>query len=162
MSDLMMKKINDLWANRQTGLPFKNKEEALILASIVEKEISVKSEGGIIASVFINRLKKGMRLQSDPTVIYALSEGKGKLDRLPLRKDLQIDSPFNTYVYGGLPPQAICSPSQESLKAVLNPENTDYFYFVADGSGGHVFAKTLDEHNKNVAAWRKINKNKTP
>lgn len=162
MSSLMMKKINDLWINRQPGLPLKNKEEALILASIVEKESSVKSEGPIIASVFINRLKKGMRLQSDPTVIYALSEGKGKLERLLLRKDLQIDNPFNTYFYSGLPPQAICSPSEKSIKSVLNPEDTDYFYFVANGNGGHVFAKTLEEHNKNVASWRKINKNKKP
>lgn len=154
--------LSGLWPQRQRGLPIDTMHEAVTLASIVEKETAVADERDKVAGVFINRLQKGMRLQSDPTVIYALTDGKpeedgkGPLGRRLLRKDLQIDSPYNTYKYAGLTPGPICNPGKESLEAVLNPQEHDYIYFVADGSGGHAFARTLDEHNKNVAAWRKI------
>ena len=136
--------------------------DVINLAAIVEKETAVASERGRVAGVFINRLNKGMRLQTDPTVIYALTqgkpenEGKGPLGRRLLRKDLAFDSPYNTYVYEGLPPGPIANPGRAAIEAVLAPEAHDYFYFVADGTGGHAFGKTLKEHNANVAKWRKI------
>ena len=154
--------LSGLWPQRQKDLPIDTMHEAVTLASIVEKETAVADERDKVAGVFINRLRKGMRLQSDPTVIYALTDGKpeedgrGPLGRRLLRKDLQIDSPYNTYKYAGLTPGPICNPGKESLEAVLNPQEHEYIYFVADGTGGHAFAQTLDEHNKNVAAWRKI------
>ena len=136
----------------------------MTLASIVEKETGVASERPRIAGVFINRLKKGMPLQSDPTVIYAITkgevqtEGQGPIGRRLLTKDLSQDSPYNTYLNVGLPPSPIANPGRASIAAVLQPEVNDYLYFVADGSGGHVFSKTLAEHNSNVARWRKIRK----
>ncbi|WP_420547423.1 endolytic transglycosylase MltG [Curvivirga sp.] len=139
-------------------LPYKTWDEVLILASIVEKETAVGAERPQVASVFVNRLKKGMRLQSDPTVIYALTEGLKPLGRSLTRQDWKVDHPYNTYVIKGLPPGPIGNPGLDSIKAVLNPLQTDYLYFVADGSGGHAFAKTLKEHNRNVAAWRKFKK----
>lgn len=148
--------LNDLWAGRADGLPFKNPAEALILASIVEKETGLKSERARIAGVFINRLNKGMRLQSDPTVAYGLSEGEGSLGRALTRADLKIENPYNTYIIKGLPPGPICNPGLAAIKAVLNPLQTDELYFVANGNGGHAFAKTLKEHNANAAKWRKI------
>ncbi|MBE7637006.1 endolytic transglycosylase MltG [Sneathiella sp. P13V-1] len=134
----------------------RNKNELLTLASIVEKETGKAEERPHVAGVFLNRLKKKMRLQSDPTVIYGITKGEEDLGR-PIRKsDLKNENPYNTYVISGLPPGPICNPGLASIKAVLNPKETDDLYFVADGTGGHVFAKTLAEHNRNVRAWRKI------
>ncbi len=162
MEKAMTQTIDTLWAERSADLPFKTKEEALILASIVEKETGIASERARIAGVFINRLKRGMKLQTDPTVIYALTQGQhqnagqGPLGRRLLRKDMEIDSPYNTYLYAGLPPTPIANPGFEAIKATLHPEAHDDLYFVADGTGGHVFAKTLDEHNRNVRIWRAL------
>ena len=148
--------LNQLWPNRAQNLPFTTKEEALILASIVEKETGLSEERSRVAAVFINRLRKNMLLQSDPTTIYALTQGKSSLDRPLYRRDLQIDSPFNTYKYQGLPPHPITNPGVASIKAVLHPIESDEYYFVADGRGGHRFAKTLKEHNENVLAWKRL------
>ncbi len=162
MQKAMEQTLNELWESRAADLPIETKEEALVLASIVEKETGVSEERRRVAGVFINRLRKGIALQTDPTVIYALtkgeiqSDGKGPLGRRLLKKDLEIDSPYNTYKYPGLPPGPIANPGRDAIAAVLNPEAHDFIYFVADGSGGHVFAKTLAEHNSNVAKWRKI------
>ncbi len=162
MATAMDKLLDNAWKNRAQNLPIKTKEEALVLASIIEKETALASERRRVAGVFINRLRKGIALQSDPTVIYALTKGKpqnngkGPLGRRLLKKDLAIDSPYNTYKYSGLPPAPIANPGKASIEAALNPEKHEYIYFVADGSGGHVFAKTLSEHNSNVAKWRKV------
>lgn len=156
--------LNELWADRADGLPLQTKEDALTLASIIEKETAVASERKKVAGVFINRLKRGMPLQTDPTVIYALtlgehkSEGHGPLGRRLLKKDLEVDSPYNTYKYAGLPPTPIANAGRAAIEAGLHPDAHDYIYFVADGSGGHAFARTLAEHNANVARWRKIRK----
>lgn len=150
----------ELWDKRAPDLPFDTWEEAVILASIVEKETGVAGERGKVAGVFINRLRIGMRLQSDPTVIYGITNGTGPLGRKLRRSDLDTDTPYNSYTRAGLPPGPICNPGRAALEAVLNPEETDAFYFVADGTGGHAFAKTLAEHNRNVAKWRKIEKQK--
>jgi len=153
----------DLLLKQECGSdPLKTVNDVLTLASIVEKETSVPKERAKVAGVFINRLKIEMPLQTDPTVIYAITkgehknDGKGPLGRRLLRKDLEYDSPYNTYKYPGLPPGPIANPGKASIEAVLNPEEHDYIYFVADGTGGHAFAKTLAEHNRNVAEWRKI------
>lgn len=148
------------WQTRMEGLPFKDKNEVLTLASIVEKEAANDEERPIIASVYINRLKKGMRLQADPTVAYAITGGKSEMDRELTRKDLNtVDSPYNTYRYKGLPPGPICNPGWQSINAVVFPNNTDYLYFVADGNGGgHNFSRTLAEHERNVRAYRKQKK----
>lgn len=162
MQKAMTQAIEELWPTRMSNLPITTKEEAIILASIVEKETGVAEERARVAGVFINRLKKNIPLQTDPTVIYALTKGKiqdkgrGPLGRRLLRKDLEVESPYNTYKNPGLPPGPIANPGYESLRATLNPENHDYIYFVADGKGGHAFAKTLAEHNQNVAKWRKV------
>lgn len=156
MTQAMDQTLSQLWADRADGLPFKTPEEALILASIVEKETGIRAERARIAGVFINRLNKGMRLQSDPTVVYGLMEGEGPFGRSLTRADLQSETPYNTYKINGLPPGPICNPGLAALRAVLNPLVTDELYFVADGTGGHVFSKTLDEHNRNAAKWRKI------
>lgn len=162
MQSAMTDAIDNAWEKRVDNLPFKTKNEALVLASIVEKETAVASERSRIAGVFVNRLRKGMPLQTDPTVIYAITkgnikeDGKGPLGRRLLTKDLQFDSPYNTYRYAGLPPGPIANPGIDSIKATLAPEENDYIYFVADGTGGHAFGKTLAEHNANVAKWRKI------
>lgn len=164
MNIALERTLNELWASRAPDLPFKTKEEALVLASIIEKETAVPSERKRVAGVFVNRLRKGMLLQTDPTVIYALTlgkhknEGQGPLGRRLLKKDLAYDSPYNTYKYAGLPPGPICNPGRASIEAALNPEEHDYLYFVADGTGGHAFAKNLAGHNRNVAKWRKIRK----
>lgn len=162
MEESMQEAIDKLWPERSKSLPLKTKKEALVLASIVEKETGVAGERAKVAGVFINRLEKGIPLQTDPTVIYALTKGKiqdkgkGPLGRRLLKKDLKVESPYNTYLNAGLPPGPIANPGYESIKATLNPEKHDYLYFVADGTGGHVFAKTLKEHNRNVANWRKV------
>ncbi len=156
----MQKALQETWQNRAEGLPLNSLQELLILASIIEKETAVSSERGKVASVFINRLNKNMLLQTDPTVIYALTQGKKELGRSLKRKDLSVDSPFNTYKYAGLPPAPICNPGLKALKAAAHPEDTPYFYFVADGNGGHRFAKSLSEHNRNVKNWLKKIKNK--
>lgn len=156
MQEAMSRTLAELWEGRADDLPIRTPEEAVILASIVEKETGIADERPRVAAVFVNRLRKRMRLQSDPTVIYALSDGRGRLDRELLLKDLEIDSPYNTYRVAGLPPGPICNPGRASLAAVLNPIESKELYFVADGTGGHVFAETLTEHERNVAKWRKI------
>ena len=162
MQNAMNDALNAAWDARAEGLPFDTTEEALILASIVEKETAVADEYAKVAGVFINRLKIGMPLQTDPTVIYGLTmgkhknDGKGPLGRRLLTKDLRKDTPYNTYTRNGLPPTPISNPGKAAIQAVMNPEIHDYLYFVADGTGGHAFGKTLAEHNANVAKWRKI------
>ena len=148
--------LEELWPRRDAGLPFETPGEALVLASIIEKETAVPEERSRVASVFVNRLRKGMRLQSDPTVIFGLTAGREPLGRRLRRSDLEFESPYNTYRIRGLPPGPICNPGRASIEAALHPAETDFLYFVADGSGGHAFAKTLDEHNRNVARWRRI------
>ena len=128
----------------------------MILASIIEKETGVAEERGQVASVFVNRLNRGMRLQTDPTVIYGITEGRGTLGRGLRQSELRAATPYNTYVIPALPPTPIANPGRASIEAALNPLSTDYIFFVADGTGGHAFARTLDEHNRNVARWRQI------
>lgn len=151
--------LSDLWENRAKSLPFKNKEEAVILASLVERETMIDAEKPIVASVFINRLNKGMKLQCDATVVYYFSKKTGNMNgsRL-LIKHLQQDNPYNTYTRYGLPMGPIANVGKKALEAVLNPADTDYLYFVADGKGGHLFAKTLKEHQQNHNKWREIRK----
>lgn len=151
----MKETIDALWPTRQPDLPFTTIEQALTLASIVEKETGVPEERKRVAAVFINRLRKGIPLQSDPTVIYAIAGGGYDLGRLLTRKDLQYASPFNTYYAVGLPPHPIANPGKASIEAVLQPMETDEYYFVATGDGGHRFARTLQEHNNNVIQYRK-------
>ncbi|QCI98188.1 endolytic transglycosylase MltG [Agrobacterium larrymoorei] len=151
------KLIEMLWERRDPNLPLKTMEEFVTLASIVEKETGKDDERGHVASVFYNRMKKNMRLQSDPTIIYGLFGGEGKPSDRPIyQSDLQKETPFNTYIIRGLPPHPIANPGRAALEATANPWRTDDLYFVADGTGGHAFAKTLDEHNSNVRRWRKI------
>lgn len=156
MSAAMEDAVRAAWGKRPKDFVLKSSQELLTLASIVEKETGVADERPMVAGVFLNRLQKGMRLQSDPTVVYALTEGSGPLRRALTRDDLKIDSPYNTYLVMGLPPGPIALAGKASLEAVIHPAQTDALYFVADGTGGHVFAKTLEEHNQNVAKWRKI------
>lgn len=157
MARAMDETLNRLWETRDPGLPFAMPEDAVILASIVEKETGLASERSRIAGVFINRLKRGMALQSDPTVIYALARGAA-LGRDLTQKDLKLASPYNTYENAGLPPGPIANPGRAAIEAVLRPMATDDLYFVADGTGGHAFAKTLREHNANVRKWRRLNR----
>ncbi|WP_371059370.1 endolytic transglycosylase MltG [Rhodosalinus sp. 5P4] len=144
------------WENRQPDLPLESPEEALILASIIEKETGVPEERRQVASVFVNRLREGMRLQTDPTVIYGVTEGRGVLGRGLRQSELRGATPYNTYVIEGLPPTPIANPGRASIEAAVNPDATPYIFFVADGTGGHAFAETLAEHNRNVARWREI------
>jgi UPF0755 protein len=156
MREGMRKTLEELWESRVPDLPFKTPAQALALASVVEKETGLPAERPRIAGVFINRLRKGMRLQSDPTVIYGITKGTGPLDRPLSRADLKEETAYNTYAIDGLPPGPICNPGRDALVAVLRPAATEELYFVADGTGGHVFARNLDEHNRNVARWRRI------
>ncbi|RAU22369.1 endolytic transglycosylase MltG [Paramagnetospirillum kuznetsovii] len=158
MEKAMRQTVDVLWMARAPGLPLRSKEEALILASMVERETGVDRERARVAAVFYNRMAKHMRFQSDPTVIYGLSDGMGELDRGLTRDDLMTKHAWNTYVIDGLPATPIANPGRASLEAVLHPAKSDDLYFVADGTGGHAFARTLDEHNANVANWRKIEK----
>lgn len=156
MREGMERALAEAWAQRADNLPFDTPREALILASIIERETGVAAERGRVAGVFVNRLRRGMPLQSDPTVIYAVTDGLGVLDRPISRADLDADHPHNTYRNRGLPPTPIASPGRASILAAVRPEATDAFYFVADGRGGHVFSRTLEEHNRAVARWRAI------
>jgi UPF0755 protein len=148
--------LMEAWANRAENLPISTPQEALILASIIEKETGQAEERGVVASVFTNRLRRGMRLQTDPTVIYGVTEGQGVLGRGLRRSELDRVTPWNTYQIDGLPPTPIANPGRASIEAALNPDDTNYIFFVADGTGGHAFAETLAEHNGNVARWREI------
>ena len=149
--------VSALWQSRAPDLPFETPEEAVVLASIVERETGQADERGLVASVFINRLRLGMPLDSDPTVIYGITGGVRRFDRPLTRRDIDtVDSPYNTYRHRGLPPGPIANPGEAALAAVLNPPDSPYLFFVADGTGGHAFAETLEEHNRNVAAWRRI------
>jgi UPF0755 protein len=152
------KLMDELWAQRANDAPVKTPAEALVLASIIEKETAVPEERARVASVFANRLRQGMRLQSDPTIIYGITEGKAKLDRPLTRQDIAQATPYNTYQINGLPPGPIANPGRASISAALAPAKTKDLYFVADGSGGHVFAATLAEHRLNVRKWRQIEK----
>jgi len=158
MQSDMSTALTDLWAKRDPDVPLTSPEEAVILASVVEKETGKDDERPRVAAVFYNRMKKGMPLQSDPTIIYALTQGKAKLDRALTGSDLKLDSPYNSYTNTGLPPGPIANPGIAALKAVLHPMKTKELYFVADGTGGHAFAETLEQHQKNVAKWRKFQK----
>ena len=150
MQTAMTEVLEAAWAGRDEGLPYASPEEALIMASIVDKETAVAEERFEVAAVFVNRLRLGMRLQSDPTIIYGLTGGEGPLDRELTRQDWKLDDPYNTYVIDRLPPGPIGNPGRESVEAVMRPADVDFLYFVADGTGGHAFALTLDEHNENV------------
>ncbi|SEW04155.1 UPF0755 protein [Cognatiyoonia koreensis] len=148
--------IEEAWASRDEGLPLSSPEEMLILASIIEKETGVAEERRQVASVFINRLNQGMKLQTDPTVIYGITRGEGILGRGLRQSELRTETPWNTYVIPALPPTPIANPGRASIQAAVNPDDTDFIFFVADGTGGHAFADNLDDHNRNVAAWRQI------
>jgi UPF0755 protein len=156
MTEAQDQRIADIWAARADDLPISSPEEALILASIIEKETGIPTERRQVASVFVNRLNQGMRLQTDPTVVYGVSNGNGVLGRGLRQSELQSDSPYNTYKIPALPPGPIANPGLASLQAAVNPDDTPYVFFVADGTGGHAFAVTLADHNANVAKWREI------
>ena len=151
--------LAEAWANRQDGLPLETPQEALILASIIEKETGTPEERFLVSSVFVNRLEQGMRLQTDPTVIYGITKGQGALGRGIRQSELRAETPWNTYVIDGLPPTPIANPGRASIEAALNPADTGFVFFVAktlDPADGHNFAATLDEHNANVAAYRAL------
>lgn len=156
MATEQQKVVRDIWAKRDPTLPLKSPQELVILASIVEDETGKADERPKVAAVFINRLNKKMKLQSDPTIIYGIVGGKGSLGRPITRADISTPTAYNTYTIDGLPPGPIGNPGKEALAAVANPAKTDDLYFVADGTGGHAFAKTLEQHNRNVAKWREI------
>jgi UPF0755 protein len=150
----MDKELAAAWADRAPGLPLSSPYEALILASIVERETAKPKERSHVAAVYLNRLRLGMKLQADPTVVYLASGGSGVLDHPLTRLELGRDHPFNTYRNSGLPPAPIGSPGADSLRAVMHPADSDALYFVADGMGGHVFSRTYETHNSAVARWR--------
>ncbi len=156
MAEAQEDRVTAAWAARDPSVPLSSPEELVTLASIIEKETGIASERAMVSSVFVNRLNQGMRLQTDPTVIYGITRGKGVLGRGLRRSELRAETPWNTYVIDGLPPTPIANPGQDSLLAAGQPEETEFVFFVADGTGGHAFAKTLDEHNRNVARWREI------
>ena len=160
MQTAQVELLDRLWPQRQDGLPIKTREEAIILASVVEKETGHPEERGMVAGLFTGRLLKGMRLESDPTIIYGISGGEPLYNKAGERRTLyrsEIDrkTDWNTYQIDGLPKTPICNPGADSIAAVLNPPETDYVFFVADGKGGHLFAKTYAEHQRNVAAYRR-------
>ncbi|WP_372837895.1 endolytic transglycosylase MltG [Phaeovulum sp.] len=148
--------LAEAWAARAENLPYTGPEQALIMASIIEKETGVPEERRDVASVFVNRLEQGIRLQTDPTVIYGVTEGKAPLGRGLRQSELSRATPYNTYLIDGLPPTPIANPGRASIEAALNPADTKFIFFVADGTGGHAFAETLAEHNRNVERWRAI------
>lgn len=152
----MEKCLEKALKNKPNDSILKTPQQVLVMASIVEKETGVASERARVAAVFLNRLRLGMRLQSDPTVIYGITLGQYKLDRPITKADLKNETPYNTYTIDGMPPTPIACPGRQAIEAVLNPSSNDDVYFVADGTGGHAFARTLDAHNENVRAWRKI------
>jgi UPF0755 protein len=158
MQNEQKKFVDKLWPSRASGLPVKTPEEAVTLASIVEKETGRADERPRVAAVFVNRLKSNMRLESDPTIIYGLAGGKATLGRGILRSEMEQMTPYNTYRIKGLPPTPIANPGRAALEAVLRPAKTNDLFFVADGTGGHVFAEKFDEHQKNVAKWRTVEK----
>jgi UPF0755 protein len=160
MQGEMQRFLAAAWERRQPSLPITTPEQAIIFASIVEKETGRADERGRVAAVFMNRLKKGMRLQSDPTVIYGIVGGQGTLGRSITRADLDQKSSHNTYQIGGLPPTPICNPGRPAIEASLNPPATTDLYFVADGTGGHTFSDTLKEHNAAVNVWRKVERDR--
>jgi UPF0755 protein len=147
--------VRSLWEGRAPGLPYKTAEQALAMASIVEKETALAAERPHVAGVYLNRLTKGMRLESDPTIIYGITRGR-PLGRSLTHADVTDPTPWNTYAVAGLPPTPIANPGRASIEAALHPSETRDFYFVADGSGGHVFSETYEQHQKNVARWRAI------
>lgn len=150
------KLIAELWEKRQPDLPIQNLQQAMVLASIIEKETGRGDERERVAAVFVNRLRKNMRLQSDPTIVYGLVGGQGPLGRSITRSDIDSKTPYNTYQIDGLPPGPICNPGRQAIEATLNPAKTNDLFFVADGSGGHVFTATLKDHNAAVQNWRKF------
>lgn len=157
MKEAMEKTLDEAWRKRAPGLPYASKRDALIMASIIEKETSVSAERTRVAAVYVNRLRIRMRLESDPTTIYGVTGGKGMQGRELTRADLQSSSPYNTYVVAGLPPGPICNPGRASILAAVAPAPRErVLYFVADGQGGHSFANNVYEHNRNVARWRDI------
>lgn len=156
MQERQILRINAAWESRSDRAAVNSPEEMLILASIIEKETGVAEERPEVAAVFTNRLNRGMRLQTDPTVIYGVTKGEGVLGRGLRQSELRRATPWNTYVIEGLPPTPIANPGLASLQAAVNPADSDYIFFVADGTGGHAFAVTLEEHNRNVAKWRQI------
>jgi UPF0755 protein len=158
MQSEQIKILNTAWNKKDPSSPLKTVDEALVLASIIEKETGVASERHLVASVFTNRIKKGMKLQTDPSVTYGITKGQKFLGRGPSKSELKLDTPYNTYIHRGLPPTPIANPGRLAIEAALNPEKTNYLFFVADGSGGHAFSKSLKEHNKNVREWRKLKK----
>ena len=166
MKNEMEKTLEEKWNMRNQNLPYVNKIEALILASIIESETGAAPERKMIASVFVNRLRKNMKLQSDPTVVYGLEKNNNIQIKKLKRSHLKIDHQWNTYTRNGLPKSPICNPGEKSIEAVMKPLNTDYLYFVADEKGGHLFARSLNEHNKNILYIKKnkllnLNDNKT-
>jgi UPF0755 protein len=156
MKEAMEKTLDEAWRKRAAGLPLANRRDALTLASIVEKETAVPAERAKVAAVYINRLRRRMKLESDPTTIYGLTLGKVPFNRELTRADLASTSPYNTYVVTGLPPGPICNPGRAAILAATNPARDRSLYFVADGQGGHAFAQSLQEHNRNVERWRQI------
>jgi UPF0755 protein len=150
----MTRTLTEIWAGRDPDLPLAGPADLLVLASMIEHETARPEERPLVAAVFLNRLRKGMKLQSDPTVAYGVSGGSGMLERPLARADLGWPNPYNTYLVSGLPPGPICSPGLASLQAAAHPAHADFLYFVADGTGGHAFARTLEEHARNVARWR--------
>jgi UPF0755 protein len=158
MASEQRKVLEKAWEGRRKDLPLKKPEDAVILASIVEKEAGRNDERGRVAAVFINRLKQNMRLQSDPTIVYGLLGGQAVWNRTIMKTEIAQKTSHNTYQIDGLPPTPICNPGRAAIEAVLNPADTKELYFVADGAGGHVFAETLKDHNANVLKWRTVEK----
>jgi UPF0755 protein len=160
MSDMQNEILDIAWKLRSYELPFKNKKEAIIIASIIEKETSQSKEMRLVSGVIMNRLKSGIPLGMDSTIVYDFTGGNPQNMRSIRQSDLDKNSKYNTRKFPGFPPSAIGNPGKLAIQAALNPDKTDFLYFVADGTGGHIFAKTLKQHNKNVAAWRTIERKK--